>query len=121
MTAFTVKTRRAVIDRDRGICQWCGDTVQVDYYSLQHRRARGMGGSKDPVSSSPANGVVMCGTGTTGCHGYVEAHPAEAIERGFRVPQGRNPALVPLVDWRGASWWLTPDGRREPVGAHVPF
>ena len=121
MTGFTVKTRRLILERDHGICQWCGETVSVEFYSLQHRRARGMGGSKDPVANSPANGVTVHGSGVSGCHGYIESHPQEALQRGFRVPQGQDPRLVPLVDWRGVSLWLLPDGRREEVRNDHPF
>lgn len=112
MSAFTPKTRRLVIERDGGMCQWCGELVRSDDYSLQHRRARGMGGSKDPVSSSPSNAVLMCGSGTTGCHGFVEANPVVAEGRGFRVRQGADPRHVPLWSWRGEWWFLLPDGSR---------
>jgi hypothetical protein len=29
---------------------------------------------------------VLCGSGSTGCHGRVEDHPLEAEAAGFRVP-----------------------------------
>lgn len=121
MTGFTKTTRRLVIERDKGICQWCGELVRVDDYSLQHRRARGMGGTRDRVANSTANGVVVHGSGTTGCHGYIEANPHEAHERGFRVYQGKDPRTVPLIDWRGRSWWLTDDGRRVEADSPTTF
>ena len=101
MTGFNVKTRKAVMERDHGICQWCGEPARPDDYSLQHRRARGMGGSRSPVTNTAANGVLVHGTGTTSCHGYIEAHPTEALQRGFRVRQNDDPRHVPLTDWRG--------------------
>lgn len=27
--------------------------------------------------------LPVCGSGTTGCHGWIHAHPAEALERGL--------------------------------------
>jgi hypothetical protein len=39
----------------------------------------------------------MCGSGTTGCHGYVEANPTEATRNGFRIPQNADPAGVPIM------------------------
>src|SRR5690606_7968555 len=103
------------IERDRGICQWHGGIVSVDDYSLQHRRARGMGGvgKKNHVTNSPANGVLVCGSATTGCHGYIESHPEEALARGFRGPQAQDPRTVPIITWAGIRVWLTEDGQRQ--------
>lgn len=65
-----------------------------------------MGGSRDGWESSPANLVVLCGSGTTGCHGWVESHRAEAYDAGLLVRRGlRTPAEVPL-DWHGETVWL---------------
>lgn len=41
-------------------------------WSLQHRRSRGAGGSRDPRANLPSNLLVACGSGTTGCHGLIE-------------------------------------------------
>lgn len=91
--------RQRVIDRDSPhgwkTCQWCGRTI-TDAYSLQHRRARAGGGSVEKATNLPSNLVLMCGTATTGCHGYVESHPFEASARGFRVRQGDDPAHVQI-------------------------
>lgn len=109
--AFVVKTRRIILDRDDCSCVCCGVLCAhpVTYaplreYSIQHRRARGMGGSRDKATRSPANGVVFCGDGVTGCHGEVESRPTWALSRGYRVPQGVDPAIVPL--WHIAYGWV---------------
>ena len=114
-TGPSPETREIVLNRDSWLCQWCGKHVLMEVfgYSLQHRRARGMGGSSDPDTNSPANLVLMCGSGTTGCHGHVEAHPHEARERGFRVDQYDDPAAVPLVLWNRVSVLLGHDGTRR--------
>lgn len=56
-----------------------------------------MGGSKDPVTNSAANLLRLCGSGTTGCHGYIEANRSEALRLGHLVRQGQNPADVPVL------------------------
>ena len=111
--AFTVKVRRLIFDRDDCSCVICGVLCvnPVTYsplrdYSIQHRRARGMGGSRDKATASPANGVILCGHATSpdGCHHHVEAEPQWALSRGYRVPQGLDPATVPL--WHNAFGWV---------------
>lgn len=69
-----------------------------------------MGGSRDPVIDSPANGISLCGSGSTGCHGWVETHRTEAYLSGMLVKRGTDPATVPLR-WRGRRVLLTHDGR----------
>lgn len=64
-----------------------------------------MGGSKDPKISEASNLLVICGSGTTGCHGYVESHRAEAYQNGWLVKRGFDPASVPFIDSQG-FWWL---------------
>lgn len=115
MTGPTQKTRDIVLERDAHTCQWCGRHVRPGFYSLQHRRARGMGGSKRDDTNKPSNLVTMCGSGTTGCHGYVESNRLEGLERGFTVPQGTDPRFVPLRDFAGVEWFLVEDGRRVEI------
>ena len=70
---------------------------------IHHRRPRGMGGSKRESTSATANGLVLCGSGTQGCHGWVESNRKVAIEQGFIVPQHRDPSEVPVLikaQWR---------------------
>lgn len=104
MTAFSKATRLAIIGRDNGMCAGCGRTVAdpetgrpVAQFSIQHRRARGMGGSSDVVTGSAVNGLLLCGTGTTGCHGHTESHPDWARERGYRVDSWDSPETVPVT------------------------
>lgn len=106
--AFTAQTRVVILSRDQ-CCVACGSSWEL---TIQHRRARGMGGSKDPATRSPANGLALCGSGTTGCHGWTEANPAQATFLGWRVNQWGNPTLVPV--WRhssdyGPHWALLAD------------
>jgi hypothetical protein len=100
--AFTDKTVATIWDRDHGRCAWCGEPVAgergVDW-SVHHREPRGSGGSKLAHVSGAANGVLLHGSGTTGCHGRVERERAEAERRGFLVSRhGRErPSNVPIM------------------------
>lgn len=90
--------------RDIGLCVRCGTP---DNLTTHHRKPRGMGGTKDPAINDLANLLTLCGSGTTGCHGWVEANRAEAKRLGFLVSQWADPAVVPVASWRG---WVLVDG-----------
>ena len=107
----------ATMARDEGRCVRGGDLVRghrgVDF-STQHRVARGMGGSRH--AARPSALILLCGSATTGCHGWVEAHPAEARELGYRVPPGTDPGTWPVL-YHGREWrQLTDDGWQTPAG-----
>lgn len=102
-TAATVKLVR---DRDQWACARCGvggwGTIPL---TTQHRVARGMGGTRAEWINRPGNLLTLCGSGTTGCHGYVEHNPDEAKRMGWAVPRWYgDPTDVPVWTWRG---WLT--------------
>lgn len=115
MSGPTRKTRDLVIARDEGRCVRCSVFVvdpesgaPVAQYSLQHRSPRGMGGTKNPVIDSPANLVVLCGTGTTGCHGKTETARARARLHGWSVSRYQDPREVPMLHDRH-GWVLVGD------------
>lgn len=117
MSGPTRAGRHVVIARDQGRCVCCGVEVcdpetftPWRQFSLQHRRARGAGGSKDPVTNSSVNLIVLCGTGTTECHGWVELHRVEAQHVGFAVAQWQDPELVPVQHWLYGPAFVTPTG-----------
>lgn len=58
-------------------CMRCGkNTHGACDHSTHHRQLRR---HADPdVRDCPANLIRLCGSGTTGCHGWVHAHPYEA-------------------------------------------
>ena len=108
-------TQRAeVIVRDEGRCVRGGDPIQGFDFSVQHRVARGMGGSRH--AARPSALILLCGSATTGCHGWVESHPAEAREQGYRVPAGTDPATWPVL-WHGEEWRVLTDDGWVPLGA----
>ena len=114
-------TRAIVLARSDGYCERCGLAVRggtgwVREHSFHHRRPRGMGGSRAADTNSPANLLLLCGTATTGCHRQVEANRHRALDQGLLVPQGHDPATVPvatrlgwiLLDHDGG--WTTSEG-----------
>lgn len=124
-SAFTPKVRWIIINRDSDdegnpVCTWCGGVVRIEWgeYSLQHRRARAMGGSRLKDTGQPQNGTLLHGSATTGCHSHVERNPQEAADRGFRIRQGQNPLTAPIIDADGHRWWLRADGTKTNTPPH---
>jgi hypothetical protein len=60
-----VDVREAVTQRDGAACLLCGGSQDL---TIHHVVPRSQGG--DDI---PANSVWLCGSGTTGCHGAIEA------------------------------------------------
>lgn len=44
-----------------------------------------MGGTTDPAINDPRNLVTLCGSGTTGCHGWVESQRDRARQLGWLI------------------------------------
>lgn len=59
----------------------------------------------------PSNILDVCGDGTTGCHGWIEANPHEAQERGLWLVGSQSPQFSPcIISWRGVmDWYLLAD------------
>jgi hypothetical protein len=53
--------------------------------------------------------MALCGSGTQGCHGWIEQYREESREQGWLVPQGVKPEEVPVA-YRGRWSWLTEGG-----------
>lgn len=104
-TGPDVDTREKVRWRDKDRCRRCGKST----WQIHHRKPRGMGGTRDPLVNSPANLVLLCGSGTTGCHGWVEQHRTEARQQGWLVSQHADPRYQP-IDHEGRLTFLTEDG-----------
>ena len=110
-------TRSLVKERDHYLCARCGISVYGIRTSIHHRRNRGEGGSGDPAINSPANLLLVCGTGTTGCHGWIGGNPTEAGQYGFVVSlnSDEDPADVPVKHAVYGWTLLRPDGDVWPV------
>lgn len=104
-----------VCERDGWCCVRCGLNVSGGErgrdYSIQHRRPRGIGGSRRPETEGPQNKILLCGDGTTGCHGWVESNRGLALYHGWLVSQWEDPATVRVLVDRGERWvYLTASG-----------
>lgn len=123
-SGFPPVVRQTILDRDHGACVRCGVPIESSSvgYSLQHRNARQMGGTSDPRINQTGNGVVLCGSATTGCHGWVEqTDPVAATRAGYAVEGWADPVSVPMltmrdgwvrIDNNGGRWQVPtpPDG-----------
>lgn len=81
--------------RSGGCCERCGASSSLRW-SIHHRQARGMGGSKDVTANLPANLLLLCGSGTEGCHGHIESFRGQAYVDGFLVHKWETPADIPV-------------------------
>lgn len=99
------RSKRLVAQRQGWHCLRCGvNTHGGAWHSTHHRQSRRF------HDNGPANLVRLCGSGTTGCHGWAHAHPAEVRRLGYIVPGWADPRTVPVRDWRGVWLWLDEDG-----------
>lgn len=116
-TGPPVPTRELVLERDEYRCVVCGAVIFGQPWSVHHRRNRGSGGSSDPAINSPANLLLVCGTGTTGCHGWIGERPEEARDEGYAVSLNsrQDPASVPVHHAVHGLIYLTDDGGWRPV------
>jgi hypothetical protein len=88
------RARKLVTARDEGLCVRCRRAhLGVNF---DHRKNRSQGGEW-----SASNGQLLCGSGTTGCHGEVTAYPAMAVAGGWAVPGW--PEAVPS-EWPARRW-----------------
>lgn len=79
-------------------CELCGRPGD----SVHHRLKAGR-------DWSPCNTLRLCGSGTTGCHGAVEAEPTAALSLGLWLPSTADPSTEPAVCHPAVlwlAWWL---------------
>lgn len=106
MSAFPEQRGRLIVsERSQGRCELCGATGD----GVHHRLKRSAGGSW-----SPANLLRLCGSGTTGCHGRIEAEPAAAKALGLWLERQDDPDQAPALCrptmWPLAWWQPLEDG-----------
>lgn len=68
-----------------------------------------MGGTSMNLNK-PSNLLLLCGSGTTGCHGWVESYRNDAREFGFLVRRGVDPQTVPIISPSGLIRYLNDEG-----------
>jgi hypothetical protein len=71
-----------------------------------------MGGTRVAEINQPANLLALCGSGTTGCHGWVESNREQAYELGLLVRRGQSGELVPFQNKNGEWYTILNDGTK---------
>lgn len=118
-TGPTPQDRHTVLLRASYRCERCELPLNSNL-SVHHRRPRRMGGTRRPDANSPQNLLVLCGSGTTGCHGWIESHRREAYDAGYLLYDMDDPLIHPYRDGSGNWWILTEDGGRIPHKPATP-
>ena len=106
------RTRFLVYEREGLRCASCGTYLgsETCWRSIQHRKARGVGGGNELE-----NLILLCGSATSpGCHRKAEDRDPEMHARGYWLRSDEDPALVPVMLFEesgsGMTVWLTADG-----------
>ena len=112
-------SKRAALERQGWHCLRCGTNIHDPSCwpgrSGHHRQLRR---AADPdVRHSPANIVELCGSGTTGCHGWVHQHVAEA-ERLVTLLMGdkvepRRDYITTYADFNKVDTFLAREGKAK--------
>lgn len=114
---FTAKTVRiAFFEREQERCFRCRRPLRFEDrgigWSAHHRRPRQMGGVGRPGGeyalqiASITNCLILCGSGTTGCHGWAERLRAIAEDYGYIVRRGIDTPAGTRIKRADGSWWL---------------
>lgn len=90
------RCKEVVAERAQGLCELCGN--RSSYVSYHHRLKRSQGGQWNPE-----NVVRVDGSGTTLCHGQIEANPNDAADIGFHVRPWEKPEDKPIL-LHGHRW-----------------
>lgn len=92
-------TVSAVLKRDGYQCVRCGRGVRGDRgegWSVQHRRARGSGGTLRPDANATQTLILLCGSATTLCHGWIESNRTAAEPYGWAIKSNEDPLTKPV-------------------------
>lgn len=85
------------------VCELCFCERATNY---QHRKNKSQCAKAEMWV--PSNGLDVCGSGTTGCHGWIHANPGEAQRLGWSVSAYAEPSEVPVL-LRQFGWVLLDD------------
>lgn len=79
--------------RDGGLCVRCRRVDPMLSVNRDHRQNRRLG------NTTVANLQLLCGSGTTGCHGWKTVNPKASNEQGWAVPSWADPEAWPARRW----------------------
>lgn len=90
------------MERDEYRCVRCGANLGQGWpgYSCHHRQLRSGGGQ-----NTLGNLIMLCGTGTTGCHGWAHHNRAASQTLGYIVSRYAKPEEQPVWHWQ-LGWVL---------------
>lgn len=106
MSYFPEARGRAIVaERAGGRCEAAIENVCIVRPGSMHHRF------KPGRLWNPSNLLHLCGDGTTGCHGYIEAHPKWANQEGLWLRAGEDPRTSSVhMRWMyERSWWFLDD------------
>lgn len=75
--AVSARARKLLHERAHGCCEVCGEPGATN----AHHRINQSQGGPDTLD----NLLLVCGSGTTGCHGWITTNPQEAQQMGYSV------------------------------------
>ncbi len=102
-TPIPASSREAVGKRAGWRCERCSAPAT----NFHHRRSRSI---RDSLTHDPSNALWLCGSGTTGCHGWAHHNPKDAREAGIIVSRyEQDPGAIPVKTWHGLVY-LTSEG-----------
>lgn len=110
-TKPTQAQREQLLERSGGICEKCGQARATNWH---HRKNASQGGE-----ASLSNALHLCGSGTTGCHGWITGNPGGANPYGWSVRSWQNPLDEPVM-YRGVAVLLGDDGTVNPAPRPAP-
>lgn len=90
--SVATKVRNQLRERSQGFCERCGMARATN---VHHRKNRSQLGGNEL-----SNLLHLCGSGTTGCHGFITANPKLSYENGWSVKSHDDPATIPVM-YRG--------------------
>lgn len=98
MSAIPNRIRLLVRERDEWQCTRCGKPCPKHVGQVHHRKPRGRGSSRAPLTHHPANLVTLC----LDCHAWVERFRLSANALGWLLKQWQDPLTEPV--FRHGSW-----------------
>lgn len=104
-----VRTRAGNGDPDDARCEATGVWLGTYGGEIQHRDARGMGGTSDPVTNSIVNAVLL----SKEAHRLAESRDDAMNAMGFWLKNGQDPRAEPIMlhgEDGGMAVWLAEDG-----------
>lgn len=107
---LAVRARAGGGDPDQARCEATGVWLGRYGGEIQHRDARGMGGTSLPLTNSIMNAVLL----SPEAHRLAESRDRRMNAQGFWLRNGEDPAETPIMlqsqYGSGVTVWLTPQG-----------